>query len=53
MNAPWGFTGPEFLGLYAAGFAVAVLLGVAVRQAARRFSPATDTSFIPDVYTIA
>ncbi|GAB1332242.1 TIGR04222 domain-containing membrane protein [Streptomyces sennicomposti] len=53
MNAPWGFTGPEFLGLYAAGFAVAVLLGVAVRQAARRFHAATDTSFVPDVYTIA
>ncbi|MGW3462947.1 TIGR04222 domain-containing membrane protein [Streptomyces olivaceoviridis] len=53
MTPPWGFTGPEFLGLYAAGFAVAVLLGVAVRQAARRFYPATDTSFIPDVYTIA
>lgn len=53
MNAPWGFTGPEFLGLYAAGFAVAVLLGVAVRRAARSFYPATDTGVIPDVYTIA
>ncbi|MEW2297249.1 TIGR04222 domain-containing membrane protein [Streptomyces sp. NPDC006743] len=53
MNAPWGFTGPQFLGLYAAGFAVAVLLGVAVRRAVRRFSSATDTSFVPDVYTIA
>ncbi|MFJ8794547.1 TIGR04222 domain-containing membrane protein [Streptomyces sp. NPDC102462] len=39
--------------MYAAGFAVAVLLGVAVRQAARPFYPATDTSVIPDVYTIA
>ncbi|MFF1488688.1 TIGR04222 domain-containing membrane protein [Streptomyces sp. NPDC058319] len=53
MNAPWGFTGPEFLGLYAAGFVVAVLLGVAVRQAARRFYPVTDTDSVPDVYTIA
>ncbi|CAM5497109.1 MULTISPECIES: TIGR04222 domain-containing membrane protein [Streptomyces] len=53
MTPPWGFTGPEFLGLYAAGFAVAVLLGLAVRQAARRFYPAADTGFMPDVYTIA
>ncbi|WP_037851430.1 TIGR04222 domain-containing membrane protein [Streptomyces sp. NRRL S-340] len=53
MDAPWGFTGPEFLGVYAAGFVVAVLLGVAVRKAARRFRPATETALAPDVYTIA
>ncbi|MGW3495741.1 TIGR04222 domain-containing membrane protein [Streptomyces sp. NPDC001020] len=53
MNAPWGFTGPQFLGLYAAGFAVAVLLGVAVRRATRSFYPAHDTGFMPDVYTLA
>ncbi|MFC4333244.1 TIGR04222 domain-containing membrane protein [Streptomyces andamanensis] len=53
MNDPWGFTGPEFLGLYAAGFAVAVLLGLAVRRAARSFYPATDTASVPDVYSIA
>jgi len=39
MNHPWGISGPEFLWLYAAGLAGAVVWVVVVRARARRPEP--------------
>lgn len=51
MNQPWGLSGPQFLGVYAAALAVSVLLAVVVRALLRGAGRAPSQPV--DVYSAA
>lgn len=55
VSQPWGLSGPQFLGVYAAAFVASLLVVAAVRSALRRGPariPTADASRA-DVYTLA